>query len=338
MAKKKASRSVTKRKNQLPRVKRIGVLTSGGEGAGMNACVRAVTRYALRHGIEVMGIYRGYAGMMNEEIQPLTHRSVSGIINEGGTFLKTSRSAEFMTEDGQRRAVEVLKKFGIDALVVIGGEGSYQGAIRLERTWGIPCVGVPGTIDNDINGTDSTIGADTAVNVALDAIDKIRDTATSMERIFVVEVMGRNYGFIALKVAVTGGVEEVLLPGRKFDIYDICHDIVEGNLRGKVSWIIVVAEGAAKAVDIAAQIHDITGLETREVTLGHIQRGGRPTARDRMLATRLGAAAIDLLMSGKSGKSVGVRGEEIVVVDLETAVQPKVLNSEEIYALMKTLT
>jgi 6-phosphofructokinase 1 len=338
MAKRKTSPKDTKTKHNLLKLKRIGVLTSGGEGAGMNACVRAVTRYALGHGVEVMGVFRGYDGLMNEEIKPLTHRSVSGVINEGGTFLKTSRSPEFMTDEGQRRAVRVIKKFAIDALVIIGGDGSYRGAICLERTWHVPCVGVPGTIDNDISGTDSTIGSDTAVNVALDAIDKIRDTATSMERIFVVEVMGRNYGFIAMQVALAGGVEEVLLPGKKFDMYEICHAIVEGNLRGKVSWIIVVAEGAAKAVDIAAQIQDMTGLETREVTLGHIQRGGSPTARDRVLATRLGASAVDLLLQGESGKAVGVDGDRIVVVDLETAVEPKEFRVQEIYGLMKALT
>lgn len=319
-------------------MKRIGVLTSGGDGSGMNAAIRSAARFAIHYKLEVMGIYRGYAGLINEELKLLDHRSVSNIINRGGTILKTARCPDFMNEEGQKRAVEVIKKNGIDGLVLIGGDGTYRGGIVLSKKWNIPCIGVPGTIDNDINGTDFTIGADTAVNTALEAIDKIRDTATSMERIFVVEVMGRDSGFICLQVALGGGAEEALLPERQFDLRYMCHEIVEGNLRGKISWIIVVAEGAGKAVDIAKKITDMTDLETREVVLGHIQRGGIPTANDRILATRLGAAAVELLMDGQSGKAVGIVSDKINVVDLEFAVQKKHLEVDNLYGLMKVLT
>jgi 6-phosphofructokinase 1 len=319
-------------------VKRIGVLTSGGDGPGMNAAIRSIVRYAVFHKLEVMGIFRGYYGLINEELKLLNHRSVSNIINHGGTILKTARCAEFLTEEGQRRAVEVIKNNQIDGLVLIGGDGTYRGGIQLVKKWHIPCIGVPGTIDNDLNGTDSTIGSDTAVNTALEAIDKIRDTATSMERLFVVEVMGRESGFIALEVAMAGGAEEVLLPEHKYDFEAMCHEIVDGNIRGKVSWIIIVAEGAAKGEDVAKRITEITDLETRVVVLGHVQRGGNPTARDRVLGTRLGAEAVKLLMAGEAGKAVGVISDDINVVDLEFAVTKKKLEVEGPYRLIKILT
>ncbi|MFA5115186.1 MAG: 6-phosphofructokinase [Candidatus Omnitrophota bacterium] len=319
-------------------MKRIGVLTSGGDAAGMNAAIRSVVRYATYYKLEVMGIYRGYSGLINEEIMPLNHRSVSNIINRGGTVLKTARCPEFLTEEGQRRAVESIKKYGIEGLVLIGGNGTYQGGIALAGKWKIPCIGVPGTIDNDINGTDYTIGADTAVNTGLEAIDKIRDTATSMERIFVVEVMGRESGFIALQVGVGGGAEDVLLPEKDFNFENMCHEIVEGNMRGKISWIIIVAEGKAKAEDVAAKITGMTDLETRVVVLGHVQRGGSPTAIDRILATRLGAEAVALLMKGESGKAVGVVSNQVNVVDLEFAVSKKEFRYNALYELIKILT
>ena len=319
-------------------IKRIGVLTSGGDAPGMNAAIRAVVRYATYNKLEVIGIFRGYAGLINEELKELNHRSVSNIINRGGTILKTARCDEFLAEEGQRRAVEVIKKNKIDALVLIGGDGTYRGGIALEKKWDIPCIGVPCTIDNDVNGTDSTIGSDTAVNTALDAIDKIRDTATSMERIFVVEVMGHESGFIALQVAVGGGAEEVLVPEKKFDFQAMCHEIVNGNIRGKISWIIITAEGAAKAEEIARQITDITTLETRTAVLGHIQRGGSPTARDRILASQLGAEAVELLIKGQRGKAVGIISDNINVVDLEFAVTKKELKFDSLYNLIKILT
>lgn len=319
-------------------IKRVGVLTSGGDAPGMNAAIRSVVRFAVHNKIEVMGIFRGYAGLINEELKLLDHRSVSNIINRGGTILKTARCEEFMTKEGRKRAATVIKNNKIDGLVLIGGDGTYRGAIELEGEWRIPCIGVPCTIDNDLNGTDSTVGSDTAVNTALEAIDKIRDTATSMERIFVVEVMGRESGFIALQVAVGGGAEEVLLPERKFDFEEMCHEIVEGNIRGKISWIIITAEGAARADNIAKKITDITSLETRVVVLGHIQRGGSPTARDRILATQLGAAAVELLIKGQSSKAVGVVSDDINVVDLKFAVTRKELKVDTLYQLIKILT
>ena len=319
-------------------IKRIGVLTSGGDAPGMNAAIRAVVRYATYNKLEVIGIFRGFAGLINEELKELNHRSVSNIINRGGTILKTARCNEFLAEEGQRRAVEVIKKNKIDAMVLIGGDGTYRGGIALEKRWDIPCIGVPCTIDNDVNGTDSTIGSDTAVNTALDAIDKIRDTATSMERIFVVEVMGHESGFIALQVAVDGGAEEVLVPEKKFDFQAMCHEIVNGNIRGKISWIIITAEGAAKAEEIARQITEITTLETRTAVLGHIQRGGSPTARDRILASQLGAQAVELLIKGQRGKAVGIISDNINVVDLEFAVTKKELKVDSLYNLIKILT
>ncbi len=319
-------------------IKKIGVLTSGGDAPGMNAAIRAAVRAALSNGLEVVGIFRGYEGLINEELKALDHRSVSGIISRGGTILKTARSPEFMTDEGQKRAVATLKKYCIDGLVIIGGDGSYRGGIALNRKWGVPCIGVPGTIDNDLNGTDSTIGADTAVNTALDAIDKIRDTVTSMERIFVVEVMGRESGYIAMQVAVSGGAEEVLVPERHFDIPRMCHDIVEGNLRGKISWIIIVAEGAAHGEDIAKQITDLTSLETRVAVLGHVQRGGSPTARDRTLASLLGAEAVKRLIKGEAGSAVGVHAGNIVTVTLEEAVAKKKLETESLFDLMRMLS
>jgi len=319
-------------------IRRIGVLTSGGDAPGMNAAIRAVVRTAFNNKLEVMGISRGYEGLINEELKIFDHRSVSNIIGHGGTILKTARSAQFMTEEGQKRAVETLKRFGIDGLVLIGGNGTYAGGVALCKKWNVPCIGIPGTIDNDINGTDSTIGADTAVNTALEAIDKIRDTVTSMERIFVVEVMGRDCGYIAVRVALASGSEDVLIPERSFDIHKMCHDMVEGNLRGKVSWIVIVAEGAAKAEIVAQQITDITSLETRVAVLGHIQRGGSPTAKDRNLASVLGAEAVKLLIRGESCKAVGMISDEINVVDLEFAITKKPLETERIYQLIKMLT
>ena len=304
----------------------------------MNAGIRSVVRSAAAHKLEVFGIFRGYAGLINEELKPLTHRSVSNIINRGGTILKTARCPEFFSEDGQRRAVETLKKYDIDGLILLGGNGTYHGGIALARKWGIPCIGVPCAIDNDINGTDETIGADTAVNTAMEAIDKIRDTATSMERIFVVEVMGRDSGYISLQVALGSGSEEALVPERQFDFHGMCHEIVEGNIRGKISWIIIVAEGAGRADDIAGRITEMTDLETRVVVLGHVQRGGSPTAKDRILATRLGSEAVNLLMQGHTGKAIGVISDDFNEVDLETAVVKKEFKAAELYSLLKLLT
>lgn len=320
------------------KIKRLGVLTSGGDGSGMNAAIRSVVRYGIYRGLEVVGIMRGYQGLIDDEVITLNHRSVSNIINKGGTILKTARCPEFLTGEGQKQAVETIKKHNIEALIVIGGDGTYRGAHLLSTKYNISCIGVPGTIDNDLSGTDNTIGSDTAVNTALSAIDKIRDTCTSMERIFVIEVMGRDSGFIALQVAMGGGTEDVVIPERKFDITDMCHNIVGGNLRGKISWIIIVAEGAAKAHDIAEKITEMTNLETRVVVLGHIQRGGMPTSQDRILATRLSAEAVELALKGQSDKAVGVLSDEINVVPFSEALKKKELKVDNFYRLIKILT
>lgn len=319
-------------------IKKIAVLTAGGDAPGMNAAIRSVVRYAIYRKLEVVGVLRGWWGLINEEIKPLDHRSVSGIISQGGTILKTARCPEFKTEEGQRRAYEVIKKNAIDALVVIGGDGSFRAAHQFYLKFKIPCIGIPASIDNDINGIDTTIGADTAINTALDAIDKIRDTCTSMERIFVVEVMGRDSGYIALQVALAGGCEEALIPERKFNLEDICHDIVNGNLRGKISWIIIVAEGAGCAGDVAKKINEMTSLETRAVVLGHIQRGGRPTAESRTLALKLGQVALDYLLKGEQDKAVGLDSGRIVTVDFATAIQKKKLDTDNLYQLIRILT
>ncbi len=318
-------------------MKRIGILTSGGDAPGMNAAIRAVVRTALKNAIEVLGIPRGFAGLLHEELIPLDRRFVSNIIGRGGTILKTARCPEFQTEEGQRQAVATLKKYEIDGLVLIGGDGTYRGGIALSRRWRIPCIGVPGTIDNDIAGTEVTIGADTAVNTALEAIDKIRDTATSMERIFVVEVMGRDSGFIALQVALAGGAEDVLIPEQPFDLPAMCREIAAGNARGKVSWIVIVAEGAASAYEIARQITEITALEARVAVLGHVQRGGTPTARDRNLAGFLGAEAVSLLIQGQTGKAIGMIAEKLSIVDLEFAVTEKEVDTASSYQLIRKL-
>jgi 6-phosphofructokinase 1 len=319
-------------------LKRIAVLTTGGDAPGMNAAIRAVVRTAINSNLEVMGVFRGYWGLINEELKLFGHRSVSGIIDLGGTILKTMRCPEFHTEEGRARAYETIKKNSIDAIVVIGGNGSFKGLHEFYKKYKTPCIGIPASIDNDINGIDSTIGSDTAVNTALYAIDNIRDTATSMERVFVVEVMGRESGYIALQVALAGGCEDVIIPERKYDLEGMCRDIVEGNLRGKISWIIVVAEGVGNAPDIAKKINQVTGLDTRAVVLGHIQRGGRPTAASRILALTLGQAAVESLLKGETDKAVALNSNKIELIDLELAVQKKQMNTDNLYKLIRILT
>ncbi|MDD5561932.1 MAG: 6-phosphofructokinase [Candidatus Omnitrophica bacterium] len=319
-------------------IKKIAVLTTGGDAPGMNPVIRSVVRYGINQKLEVMGVFRGWWGLINDELKVLDQRSVSGIINQGGTILKTARCAEFRTEEGQARAHENIKKYNIDGLVVIGGNGSFSAAHAFYKKYNVPIIGIAASIDNDINGIDYTIGTDTAVNTALDAIDKIRDTATSMERIFVVEVMGRESGFIALTVALAGGCEDVLIPEKKIDIEEVCHEIVHGNLIGKMSWIIVVAEGAGKAEDIAGKITEMTGLETRAVVLGHVQRGGRPTAFSRDLALNLGTMAVDCLIAGKTDIAVGLTAGKVIEVDFETAIQKKELKFNNFLRLIRILT
>jgi len=319
-------------------MKRIGLLTSGGDAPGMNAAIRAVIRCANYNNIETVGFVRGFDGILKEDILKLNKRSVSNIINRGGTILKTGRCLEFLTKEGQEKAAKILKKEKVDGLVVIGGDGSYKGALILHKNYGIPVVGVPGSIDNDITGTDFCIGSDTALNTALDCIDKIRDTATSLERIFVVEVMGKTVGYIAMNVAISGGAEEVIVPEMDFDIDKMCQEIKKGHEAGKQSWIIVVAEGKAKAENVASDITKKTNFETRATVLGHIQRGGSPTAQDRILATRLGAASVELLIKGDYGKAVGIANGEINATPLETASVTRPFKHEDFYRLMKIMS
>lgn len=292
-------------------MKRIGVLTSGGDSPGMNAAVRAVVRKAIFHEMEVFGIYHGYQGLINGDIRQLELGSVGDIIHRGGTMLHTARCLEFKTEEGQLKGIEQLNKFGIEGLVVIGGDGSYMGAKALTER-GFPCIGVPGTIDNDIPGTDFTIGFDTALNTVIDAIDKIRDTATSHERTYVVEVMGRNAGDIALWAGLAGGAETILCPEYDYDMEDLVGKLNRGHERGKKHSIIIVAEGVGSAVDVSRKIEEKAGVETRVTVLGHVQRGGSPSANDRVLASRLGARAVELLLEGKGGLAVGIEQNRLV--------------------------
>lgn len=317
-------------------LKKIAVLTR--DCGGINAALRSLVRTAAGHNLEVLGLLRGYDGLIDGQFLVLDRRSVSGIINLGGTILKSARSDRFLTEAGQLQALRTIKEQQIDGLIVIGGNGSLSGAHLLAQKYGIRVMGIPATIDNDVNGVDFCLGADTAVNVALDALDKIRDTATSLERIFVVEVMGRDCGYLAMKVALAGGCEDVLLPEQDFSLEKICREIQEGNARGKVSWIVIVAEGRVRADQVARAITAMTGLETRIAVLGHIQRGGRPTAFDRILAAKLGQAAVEALLAGEADKCVSLKDDKIELVPLEIAIQPKELKFEEEYWLLKLLS
>lgn len=296
-------------------IKRMGVLTSGGDAPGMNAAVRAVVRKAIYHNVEVYGIIGGYAGLMSGNFKKLELGSVGDIIHRGGTVLFSARCDEFRTEEGQLKGVEQLKKAGIEGLVVIGGDGSYRGAKALTEH-GFPCVGIPGTIDNDIAGTQFTIGFDTALNTVIDAIDKIRDTATSHERTFVIEVMGRNAGDIALWSGLAGGAETILIPEENYNMEEICNRLKKGQERGKKHSIIVVAEGVASGVELGKQIKELTDFDTRVSVLGHMQRGGSPTAFDRVLASRLGAHAVELLLDGKGGRAVGMENHKVTDHDI----------------------
>ena len=316
--------------------KKIAVLTR--DCAGVNATVRSIVRTASKYDIEVLGVLKGYDGLIDNTLIQLDRRSVSGIINIGGTILKTARSERFFIESEQKKAVQTIKSNKIDGLIVIGGNGSLRGAHVLATKYDIPVVGIPATIDNDVNGVDLSIGTDTAVNVALDALDKIRDTATSLERIFVVEVMGRECGYIALQVALAGGCEEVLIPEKNFDIDTMCEEIKTGSLKGKKSWIIIVAEGKAKGYDIANIIAEKTNLETRVAVLGHIQRGGHPTSFDRIMAARLGNYAVNVLNDGVTDHCVSLKDGKLATIPLEVAVQPKKADVNTCYKLIKILT
>jgi len=324
----------------MPKVKKIGILTSGGDSPGMNACIRAVVRAAVYHGIGVVGIMRGYAGLIKGEIVEMDVSSVSNIIQRGGTILKTARSEEFKTKEGMAKAAENLNKWSVDGLVAIGGDGTYRGASELNRDWGVAVVGVPGTIDNDIYGTDFTIGYDTATNIALDAVDRIRDTATSHERIFFIEVMGRESGFIALDVGVAGGAEAIMIPEQPTDIDGMSKILMDGRARGKTSSIVIVAEGdeAGGAYAIAEKVKEKTKLEYRVTVLGHIQRGGSPTVRDRILASKLGTAAVEALKEGISKVMVGEVHSRVEFTPLEAIWTHKKEVDMNLYKLAEMLS
>jgi len=320
-------------------VKKIGVLTSGGDAPGMNACIRAVVRCGASHKLEVMGVRRGYAGLLEGDFLRLDARSVANILQRGGTILETSRCEEMKTEEGIRKAVQAAQQEAIEGLITIGGEGTFRGAAALAEAGGISVIGIPGTIDNDVYGTDYSIGFDTAINTALDAIDKIRDTASSLQRPFFIEVMGKDRGFIALDAGIAGGAEDILVPETKTKIEELSLDIKRSFERGKKCSIIVVAEGdeVGGVFSIAQQVWERLRIDYRVSVLGHLQRGGSPTARDRILASKLGAAAVDALANGKTGYMVGEVKGEIALTPLKETWEKRKELDNNLISLAKVL-
>lgn len=304
-------------------MKRIAVLTSGGDGPGLNPCIRAVTRMALHLGVEVLGVRWGYTGLLDADVIELDRRAVGGIMGRGGTFLGTNRCPEFRAEKGRRQALRNLNRLAVDGLAVIGGNGSLTGALELHRM-GFPVVGIPATIDNDVNGTDIAIGVDTALNTILDAIDRIKDTASSHQRAFLIETMGRNSGYLALNSGLAGGAELVLIPEVETPLEKVAQTVEDTYIRGKAHCIIIVAEGWKPGTQVLVRYlqerKEELGFEVRLTVLGHIQRGGRPSAFDRLLATRLGAATAETLCGGKAGEMVGWVGNQLALTPLEEAV------------------
>lgn len=319
-------------------IKTIGVLTSGGDAPGMNAAIRAVVRRGISLGLSVKGIYKGYNGLLNEEIRDLTARDVSDTISKGGTILYTARCSEFRTPEGQQRGAEVCRKHGIDGLVVIGGDGSFAGAQKLAAL-GINTIGVPGTIDLDIACTEYTIGFDTAVNTAMEAIDKVRDTSTSHERCSIIEVMGRNAGYIALWCGIANGAEDILIPEKyDYDEQKLINNIIANRKRGKKHHIIINAEGIGHSTSMARRIEAATGVETRATILGHMQRGGSPTCKDRVYASMMGAYAVDLLADGKSDRVVGYKNGEYTDFDINEALAMQKSISEYQFEVSRALS
>ena len=307
----------------MTKVKTIGILTSGGDAPGMNAAIRAVTRAGICNGFNIKGIYRGFDGLINGDIEPFTTENVSGIIMQGGTILKTARSSEFTTEEGRKKAYDNIVKEGIDALVVIGGNGSLTGAMVFAREYDLCCIGLPGTIDNDLYGTDSTIGYDTTMNTIVECVDRIRDTAQSHERIFFVEVMGRDAGFLAQNSAIAAGAEAAIIPEDSTDVDQLARFMERGIRKSKKSCIVIVSEspkcGALYYADRVRK--EFPDYDVRVSILGHLQRGGRPTAHDRILASRTGVGAIDAIMQGQRNVMIGVHNNEIVYVPLSEAIR-----------------
>ncbi|MBL7760463.1 MAG: 6-phosphofructokinase [Sediminibacterium sp.] len=322
------------------KVTKIGVLTSGGDAPGMNAAVRAVVRTGLYHGLEMFGVMRGYSGMIDDDIVPMDSRSVANIIQRGGTILKTARSAEFMEPAGRKIAYDNLKKRGINGLVIIGGDGSFKGAQKFSNEFDIPCIGLPGTIDKDIAGSDFTIGFDTAVNTAVEAIDKIRDTADAHDRLFIVEVMGRDAGYIALHSGIATGAENILIPETKTDIEALIHSLSEKEKRKKLVNLVVVAEGEkfGGANEIASIIKQrLPKADVRVCILGHIQRGGSPSCLDRLIASRMGYAAVDCLLNGTHNVMVGILNNTLHYTPLDHAVKAKDKISDDWLRIVKIL-
>ncbi|MDX8046699.1 6-phosphofructokinase [Gracilibacillus sp. S3-1-1] len=318
-------------------MKKIGVLTSGGDAPGMNAAVRAVVRNAIFHGLDVYGVYNGYEGLMEGNIEKMELGSVGDIIQRGGTMLYSARSEEFKTDEGQQKAIEQMNKLGIEGLIVIGGDGSFHGAEKLTKK-GFPCIGVPGTIDNDIPGTDYTIGFDTALNTIVDAVDKIRDTATSHERTYVIEVMGRDAGDLALWAGLANGAESVIIPEKEESFESVVGKLKRGQERGKKHSIIILAEGVGSGFEYGQRIEEETSMDTRVTVLGHIQRGGSPSGYDRVLASRLGAKAVDLLMDGVGGRMVGVQNNVVVDHDIIEVLRQKHSVDMSMYKLSNQLS
>jgi 6-phosphofructokinase 1 len=322
-------------------LKRIGVFTSGGDAPGMNACIRAVVRGGIYHNVEVYGIKRGYDGMIKGNIYPMDSHSVSNIVQKGGTILKSARSMEFMTAEGRKKAYQQLKNFDIDGLVAIGGNGTFTGAKIFFEEFGIPTVGCPGTIDNDLYGTDFTIGYDTAVNTALEAIDKIRDTADSHNRVFFIEVMGRDSGYIAIQSGISGGAEIIMVPETKTTIDDVIETLEKGKLKHKTSAIVIVAEGdeEGNANQVAAKVKEkVSDLDIKVTILGHIQRGGSPTSKDRILASRTGLAAMEGLIQGMKNVMAGVVNDEVVYVPFEDTITKHKPISDDLIRLAHVLS
>ncbi len=321
-------------------MKRIGVFTSGGDAPGMNACIRAVVRTAIYHNTEIYGIKRGYDGMIKGSIYAMDSHSVSNIIQRGGTILKSARSMEFMTLEGRKKAYQQLRNFDIEGLVAIGGNGTFTGAKLFLEEFGIPTIGCPGTIDNDLYGTDYTIGYDTAVNTALEAIDKIRDTADSHNRVFFIEVMGRDSGYIAVQSGIGGGAEMIMVPETDTTIEDVINTLEKGKLRNKSSAIVVVAEGdeEGNATEIAMKVKQrLSDLDIKVTTLGHIQRGGAPTSRDRILASRTGVAAVEGLLKGIKNVMAGVVNDEIVYTAFEDTITKQKPINEDLIRIVNIL-
>lgn len=318
-------------------MKKIAILTSGGDAPGMNAAIRAVVRKAKVHNVEVMGIYYGYEGFMTGNMELLQVGDVGGIIQRGGTKLYSARCPEFKESYAQDQGIAKMREAGVEGLIVIGGDGSYRGAMDLVRK-GFPCVSIPATIDNDIPGTQYTIGFDTALNTVIDAIDKIRDTATSHENLFIVEVMGRDAGDLALYASVAAGAGAVIIPEVDFMIEDVIARIKKGESRGKKHNIIIVAEGVMSGTELARQLKDNAGITTRVSVLGHMQRGGSPTAQDRVLAGRFGAHAVDILLEGKTGRAVGIRNHKLVDYDMTEAFKDEHKTDLSLYTLATDLS